>query len=96
MLAIQLNLEIPWGLILELLVSTMIWGTVIVGLVLIVLDHIEEESSILQQFPQPPPGPKVEESQRVAPCCGDWPALNARYPTSNAKILENLWKSIET
>jgi hypothetical protein len=77
MLAIQLNLEIPWGLILELFVSTMVWGTVIVGLVLIVLDHVEEEGSILQQFPQPLPGPKTEENQRVAPFCGDWPFLSS-------------------
>jgi hypothetical protein len=77
MLAIQLNLERAWGLILELLVSTLVWGTVIVGLVLIVLDHIEEESSLLQQFPHPLPGPKTEETQRVAPCCGEWPFLSS-------------------
>ena len=89
MLAIQLNLEIPWGLILELLVSTMVWGTVIVGLVLIVYDHIEEEDSILQQFPQPQPGPKTEETQRIAPCCGDWPALYGRYPANSTNFLES-------
>jgi hypothetical protein len=69
MLAIQFNLAIPWGLILDLSVSMVIWGTVIAGLVLIVRDRVEEDGFQIEPFLQLPTEPKTERAQQATSSC---------------------------
>lgn len=44
MLAQQLGLDTTWGLVLDLLISVAIWGTVVAGLILVVRDTTEEDA----------------------------------------------------
>lgn len=86
MLALQFNLGISWSQILGLLVSIVVWGTVIVGFVLIVREHIEEDSLHVQHFLQPLPGPKAEENQLAASSCSLDSGPDIRCPAQHAGL----------
>jgi hypothetical protein len=92
---IALNPGISWNLILDILVSILVWGTVIAGLVLIVYDRIEEDDFHTQSFFQPLSAPKVDESQ-YGMASDSQRFLNAGYPANNIKLLGNFWKGANT
>ncbi|MGD8791532.1 MAG: hypothetical protein PVF47_03190 [Anaerolineae bacterium] len=92
---IALSPGIPWNLILDILVSILVWGTVIAGLVLIVDDRIEEDDFHTQSFFQPLSAHKVEESQ-YGTSSDKQRFLNAGCPANNIKLLDNFWKGANT